>query len=317
MRFLTSKNGTVHVVSAQISGTRCPVVTRALNAGTWKGQRSIKPEQVANYTDCAKCGSHAAAKEITDRSAYVANNEAEVKRFNDKINNKPKSKPKEGNMTLNTLLSADEKTRAKATEHAELAVKNGWAAIVTLNEFSGLTVIATRGEETCELMYREGGFLYNPGIVFRVPGRVVPLHNSGTWRRQVSLPDGKRPVSAKPKRVGVRPKDRPVAVVVVADPEAPAEEISLTRSSLPFPHDADDIVIRDAIKGKTLYWRNNMAARVNSAKVSSNPRLIRFGVTGKASRRYVSFPETEMSKDGEIHGPERSVAIEDMLRVKG
>lgn len=310
MRFLASKTGVVHIVDARRSdpgATPCPAVARALNAGSWKGQRSLKPEAVLEMKDCAKCGTFKAAR----AALRVEDGRTEMKSMGAKVKKSRNTAP------VNQPV-ADERTTLKAKEHANLAEQHGWTVTIERNENRGLTVIATRGNESCVLTYREGGFLNNPGIVFKVPGRTVPLHNSGTWRRQVSLPEGKRPISAKPKRAGRAPKSKAEdpepeinGAVVVAE-----EVIPLNKSSLPFLLDDDDATIIDAIKGSMLYWRNNMMAKVVSARVPSRARLIRFAHTARGNRRYVSFPEAEMTKDGEIYGAERAVAIEDMLRVR-
>jgi len=315
MRFLASKSGTVHVIHAELDMSSCPVVTKAKKAGTWKGQRSLKPEAVLEMGDCINCESHKHARsEIKKDKAAAKTANAGAKKVG-KVTS-PARAPK---LAANHPV-ADERTTAKAEEHAKIAADHGWAVNVDSNNHGGLTVTAVKGDETCVLAYQRNGVLFNKEIVFKVPGRSVPLHNSGTWRRQVSLPEGKRPISAKPKRAGRAPK-----VVVAVDPGTDVtgvavvreeDTIPLNQASLPFPHDAEDIVILDHIKGRTLYWRNNMMAKVVSATVPAKARMIRFGHTGRAQRRYVSFPETTMSADGEVYGAERSVAIEDMLRVK-
>jgi hypothetical protein len=345
MRYLATKAGTAHVV---VKDSACPVVKR--NAEAWKGQRSLKPDVVLkSYKDCAKCETfkHAKAEAVPPVRRHRESPVSKVRKAErgliDSVpprlrkagenlrTKKPTAKkepvaPKARNVTAQVKSPnwpvADERTTQKVKEHIGIAEEHGWSTEVTANERRGLTLTATRGEEACVLAYRENGILWNDEIVFKVPGRTVPMHNSGTWRRQVSLPEGKRPIPARPKRFG-----RKAVVKVANGPEgaeesateptegSPEEEIPLNKSSLPFTHDADDIVIIDHIKGRTLYWRNNMMAKVVSARVPSKARLIRFGAT-KQGRRFVSFPESTMTKDGEMWGAERSVAIEDMLRVR-
>jgi hypothetical protein len=330
MRYLATKAGTAHVV---LKDSPCPVVKK--NVDSWKGQRSLKPSVVLEgYRDCAKCQTFEHARSELRKPEPVA----PKKRLAgpDYRKGRPSTgggskrlkvgKPEPRNVTPMVANGdnwpvADERTTAKAKEHMAIAEEHGWSVTVTSNNRRGLTVIASREDEICVLAYRENGILWNDEIVFKVPGRIVPMHNSGTWRRQVSLPEGKRPIPARPKRFGRKP-----AAKVANGPES-AEEVSpdgtevdgelipLNKSSLPFPIDADDLVIIDYIKGRTLYWRNNMMAKVVSANVPSKPRLIRFGET-RRGRRFVSFPESTMTKDGEMWGAERSVAIEDMLRVR-
>lgn len=340
MRFLASKAGTVHVVHAELDMSNCPAVTRAKKAGTWKGQRSIKPEEVLKLKDCSNCESFKLARseirknKAAEKTVNVGvlkvgakkapsrrrHRESPVSKIRKEARNEARNvtpQVRSGNWPV-----ADERTTLKAKEHMALAEEHGWSVEVVANDKRGLTVIASREDEACVLAYRENGILWNDEIVFKVPGRSVPMHNSGTWRRQISLPEGKRPIPARPKRFGRRKP--PVVANGPEDAEESTEEaaeidgelIPLNRSSLPFAHDAEDLVIVDYIKGRTLYWRNNMVAKVVSAQVPTKARMIRFGNTGRAQRRYVSFPEAAMTKDGEMYGPERCVAIEDMLRVR-
>jgi hypothetical protein len=300
MRYLASGAKRAHVV---VKDSPCSTVRQ--NVDAWKGQRSIKPEDVIdNYKDCAKCDTHTQARK------ELLNPQPEPKRRSNVVKL----------VTSNAIPAADERTTKKAKEHADLAREHGWDVNVTTNVRRGLTIIASKGDEICVLAYRENGILWNDEIQFKVPGRSVPMHNSGTWRRQVSLPEGKRPVPARPKRFSNRKPSVGISLSEVGnsdetEDETEADVIPLNKSSLPFLKDADDAEIADAIKGQMLFWRNNMAAKVASARVPTKTRMIRFNLT-KHGRRFVSFPETEFTKDGEMWGAERSVAIEDMLRVR-
>lgn len=332
MRYLATKAGTAHVITKD---TSCPIVKR--NVDAWKGQRSLKPSVVlSEYKDCAKCetfeNARAELRQLKENAATADYNRREVNRLNRSSgpqSKKPAGKrPKARNVTPQVRPGdnwpvADERTTLKAKEHANIAEEHGWSVQVTANERRGLTVIASKGDEICVLAYRENGILWNDEIRFKVPGRSVPMHNSGTWRRQVSLPEGQRPISARPKRFGRKPKLNGIERSESANSEPTEDEIDgdvipLNVASLPFSKDDDDLIIVDAIKGMELFWRNNMMQKVVSARVPSKARMIRFGVTGREpnQRRCVSFPESEMSKDGEIYGAERTVAIESMLRVR-
>jgi hypothetical protein len=300
MRYIATTTRRAHVV---VKSSPCSIVNQ--NVDAWKGQRSLKPEDVIdNYKDCARCDTHnQARKELT-------NPQPEPKRRSNVVKL----------VTKDSVPVADERTTKKAQEHADLAREYGWEVKITSNVRRGLTVIASKGDEICVLAYRENGVLWNDEIRFKVPGRSVPMHNSGTWRRQVSLPEGKRPIPARPKRFGNKRPAGPISSSESANSEETedentAEVIPLNSSSLPFLKDDEDAIIADAIKGQVLYWRNNMMAKVVSARVPTKARMIRFSYT-KHGRRFVSFPETEFTKDGEIWGAERSVAIEDMLRVR-
>lgn len=322
MRFLASKNGTVHVIHAELDMSSCSVVTRAKNAGTWKGQRSLKPEEVLKKGDCLNCESHKLARQEIRRAKRSSTT---VLKEDGILWPRKKKAPARAPRDVTPMAKgdnwpvADERTTLKVKQHVAIAEEHGWRVNVAQNTRRGLTLTATKGDEICVLAYRENGILWNDEIVFVVPGRRVPMHNSGTWRRQVSLPEGQRPIPARPKKFGRKPSPsveiNGVAKELVEESDEVTEEIPLNKSSLPFNKDDEDLIIIDYIKGRTLFWRNNMMAKVVSAGVPSKPTLIRFGET-KHGRRFVSFPESTMTKDGEIWGAERSVAIDDMLRVR-
>lgn len=328
MRFLASKTGVVHVVDRKLSGEEklCPVVSRSLNAGSWKGQRSIKPEEVLKMKDCERCETFKHARSeirLNKRAKQQANAGVTMVGGRRAAKKGPVARNAAAQVSGDNWPVADERTTLKAKEHKAIAEEHGWTVTVAQNERRGLTIVAAKGDELCVLAYRENGILWNDEIRFKVPGRSVPMHNSGTWRRQVSLPEGQRPISARPKQFGRKKSSIPVEMPESANGDHPedginGEVIPLNVAALPFSKDDDDLIIVDAIKGMELFWRNNMMQKVVSARVPSKVRMIRFGVTGREpnQRRCVSFPESEMSKDGEIYGAERTVAIESMLRVR-
>lgn len=308
MRFLNTKSGTVHVdTSASCSTAKHMMVTKA-----WKGRRSLTPEQALEYKDCAKCESHKLARsKIREAKAVPLTKNAKaiesLKKRHEKI------------MT-------EDKGNIAAHEHAKLAEEHGWTTTFEHEEPNGWLVTATKDDETVQVAWVNGKVDY-PRVIAVFPTYTFWLKNTSQWRRQVMLPESERPASRESKTAR-KPKPKVVAEKVVAAIHGEAngvavaveDEVKFNMTSLPFPHDAEDIELTNAIRGKVLYWRNNMAAKVNHATVPSNPRVIRVSRHVRSQRRIVSFPESHTTKVNgalmELLGAERSVAVEDMIRVR-
>jgi hypothetical protein len=302
MRYMKTKAGTAHI--AGLPDSLCPVVRRAARTGEWKGIRSLKPEQVLELKDCSKCQSHKAAK-------------SELK---------PKPKPPK-RAAFNSKQAVAERLRRQpvpgdkgeiaANEHAKLATEHGWHVEVMPGRDEWV-VVATKGDEMVQVAWVNGKVDY-PRVIAVFPSYTFWLKNTTQWRRQVSLPEGERPAPREPKRSRkprTESKTEPRVINGTSVEEDPQKLFKTT--SLPFASDDEDFVIIDALKGHELFWRNNMAAKVNRATVPMNTRLIRVAVSPKSGRRFVSFPEAhgyDSVAAREVLGAERSVAIEDMIKV--
>lgn len=347
VRFLATKTGTVHVVDRDPSdrgGTSCPTVGRMLNAGSWKGQRSLKPEAALAGNDCTKCETHKTARrEIRLNKAHVrptvpgrrpntATNAAEIKadaksrlaKHQSRTRLRHDSKTQEVNLKpKEPEAPIQDKGQRLADEHAKLAKDHGWIVEVQHVTDSEWLVIARKGDEWVQAAWIDGKVDY-PRVIAVFPSYTFWLKNTTQWRRQVSLPDSERPAKREPKN---RPPRVPVASrsVLAVDPglngavvvEVEGDGIKFNSTDLPFAKDAPDAEIIDLLRGHILHWRNNFASKIEKAEVPTVTRLIRISEHPTNGRRIVSFPEVaDYTKDGVVYGCERSVAIDQMIKVR-
>jgi hypothetical protein len=311
-----------------------------LNSGAWKGQRSLTPEQALELNDCAKCETHKTARrEIRNAKKEPT---APKQKLTGPDQTKGRSRSGGGSKRLKVgresyahgvtvpdadaeiIASADDKGQRLALEHAALAREHGWDASVTNPNPTEWVVVAKKGDESVQAAW-VGGKVDYPRIVAFFPTHQFWLKNTTQWRRQVSLSDSERPASREPKgrppkvpapkRIMALDSGEPAGAAIASVPEEDGVKFSMT--SLPFGRDETDTVIIDALKGRKLYWRNNFAGKVNSAEVPSSARSIRISEHPTNGRRIVSFPEVaDSSKGGEVLGCERSVAIDQMIKVR-
>ena len=215
--------------------------------------------------------------------------------------------------------NSDEKGHQLAQEHAKLAEDHGWVVELLPNTDNGWKVVAKQDDCTATVAWVNGKVDY-PSNVAEFPTHTFWLKHTAQWRRQITLPENERPASRTPKQTTRRANQerKPVqeATPVINGDEPESVPFNLT--SLPFAHDDEDAIVIGQIRGRRLFWRNNLAQRVSHADVPSNPRVIRLAAHPKSGRRIVSFPEVAeySAQHGEILGGERSVALEDMIRVR-
>lgn len=328
VRFLATKAGTVHVVDRSPSdkGTSsCPIVGRMLNSGEWKGRRSLSPDAALDLKDCAKCETHKLAK----AEIRAAKGKARVQR--------PLSGPDHPRSVRNNgggskrlkvastpLPPIEDKGQRLADEHAKLAKDHGWAVDVAVDPLTGpgprtWIVVARKGDERVQAAWTDGKVNY-PLVIAFFPTHQFWLKNTTQWRRQVSLPDSERPAKREPK---TRPPRVPASEKIAGAIEAPVdavpetEGIKFNSTQLPFEKDALDAEVIDLLKGRKLYWRNNFASKIENAEVPGNARMVRIAEHPTNGRRIVSFPEVAgYDKDGPVYGCERSVAVDQMIKVK-
>ena len=206
-----------------------------------------------------------------------------------------------------------------AKEHAELAEQHGWSVKVR-HEGPTWTVMAEQDGCTATVAWSNGKVDY-PKVMAAFRTHEVWLKNTTQWRRQIMMPKDERPAQS----------DRPVSKrKVKSQPEPAAAEINgyatleesaglqYNITNLPFARDDEDGVIIDLIRGRTLYWRNTLAERVDHAQLPDGTKTIRISAHPRTGRRIVSFPEShgwDAKTATEVLGAERSVALDQMIRL--
>lgn len=344
VRFLASKAGTVHVADG--SGG-CPVVRRAIRTREWHGRKSLSPEAALDLKDCMKCETHKAARrEIRLNRAATKKANAGVttigvgpqKRLRhdgtiQEVDLKPrrplsgpdhpKSVRNNGGGSKRLKVAAtpeppiEDKGQRLADEHAKLAKDYGWAVDIQHVSEKEWIVVARKGDESVQAVWVNGK-VDHPRVVAFFPTHTFWLKHTTQWRRQVTLPDSERPAKREPKSRPRRvPADAKVADSIDAPVEIETDGVKFNSTDLPFAKDAPDTEIIDLLRGRILHWRNNFASKIEKAEIPTVTRLIRISEHPTNGRRIVSFPEVaDYTKDGVVYGCERSVAIDQMIKVR-
>lgn len=311
VRFMSTKTGKVHVVSTKARDekeSKCPVVKKGHVEGTWGRKKGVSPDAALAMDECIKCATHHVAKAMTETpERKQAARKEQTKETIRKLGNQDKKvaaldkQPKR----RGPKVSRPETMKEKCQEHAELAKQNGWRATVEQTGNNEWTCTATKGQETLKLVYQDGRTIWSR--VTLASGVEVRLRNSANWRKHAMgqskiksdyTPRGRAGSKAATKRA-------------VIDDDAPRK--------LPFNLEDDDDNIISALGGRQITWRLSMARTLDSAVIPKRSRNVRITAHPKSGRRMISFhelhaPETE--ERGEQLGPERTVYLDKILRVR-
>lgn len=284
IRFMTTKSGTVHVVGGD---GNCSVVTKAMSSGQWKGKRSLKPEQVKEFTDCKTCGSHKLARQQAKQQGKPVDKQQGKRRG-------PKRNDPNRGETL-------------AKEHAAFAKKHGWGATSKQTATTEWTAYANdkHTKQQARIIYLDGRCVL--ARVVLEDGREVRLYNSKNWKRQIELAPDKRP-----GRDGHGTTVRGTSVKSKkAVKNGKVKDVDLAKL-LPFdPAKASDEAVLESVVGKSVVWRNGMSGGVESAVVPVRSRNSRITTHPKSGRRMLSFYE----QAGRHLAGERTVYVDKILKV--
>lgn len=228
----------------------------------------------------------------------------------------PKVKPKPRATKTGPLSVGGDAEKAGLLK--EFAEEHGWKVKVSEDK-PGLKLVAKRGKETITCWFDGGkydlvriGYIEVEGASWRGnlraahacrrqmanEGRDRPHPNPGAGR---SAPRGKR-------------EEEPT-------PETESPEDAFKR--VPFLVDDDDLTIIDAIKGKSIRWRNGVSGVVEEAQLPAEVKgkkrdKIVLKTHPTKNRRILEF----LAVDGfdsatgrEVYGQERAVAIDKIIRV--
>lgn len=215
--------------------------------------------------------------------------------------------------------------REKAEALAAFAKEHGWETTVDPAD-PGLVVVAVRGAETIQCWFVDGKYdtaRHAKLIVGNWTGKLRGVHGC---RKQMANEGRDRPHpkpgvgrSAPRKGKGNKADDE-----VIPEDESPED----AKRRVPFSIDDPDIDIIDAIKGKTIRWRNGVSNSIEEAWLPSAVRpkrgsreakrdVITITTHPKKKTRMVTFLTvlSVSSEDGEQYGPERTVALDKIVRV--
>lgn len=232
---------------------------------------------------------------------------------------KPAAEPKKPSMTKSgprsTASAKDgDPSKAKAQLLADHGTEHGWATRIEKDD-QGWVVWAERGNETIWAPFVDGKFdetRYGTLTVGNWTGKLRAAH---ACRRQMHGEGRDKPFPEPGKgRTGAR---SPKAEVV---PEDESPEDAARR--VPFLLDDDDLTVLDAIKGKTIRWRNGKSNHIEEGWVPSQSKRTVLKAHPKSPEvpgaRILSFFVVDSIVEGrEQYGGERNVRLDKIIRVVG
>lgn len=348
---MIGKGKVVHVVRTKAAdlktggdGSQCPAVRKAWVAGSIKpSAKGVSPEAAQSLDECGRCHTHDVARAVALMNESPAEKRAKAVEKRDDVmarakGAKPKPKPKDKpvkaakakaekapkepkepkapSMTKSGPRSTGSGEMDKANQLVAFAKEHGWKTTLE-KDGQHWRVTAVRGAETINVWYIDGKYdvaRHAEVVVGSWSGKLRGAHQA---RRQMANEGRDRPHPEPGKgRSGPRKKtdDEPVP----AD-ESPED----ARRRVPFALDDDAVAIIDAIKGKTIRWRNSTAKTVEEAtlpdKANGRKReVISITEHPKNKTRILNFLSVvSMSEDGPVYGPERFVALDKITRVIG
>lgn len=327
--------------------SQCTQARKAIVAGkvNYKS-KGISPEAALTLDGCEACATHSVAEaqidpEVKREAARDRRDEVLARARGTKAKKKPKkidvagtktakAKERKTSMTKSgprsTASRADgDPTYTKAKMLADFATEHGWEAVIEKDDDTGHTYVrATRGDEVITAWYIDGKYDINRHAETRVGSWTGKLRGAHACRRQMAG-EGRDRIHPEPGKGRTGPRKKTEADEVPED-ESPED----AAKRLPFSADDPDVFIIDAIKGKTIRWRNGVSNSIEEAWLPSKAEaastkkgkpgrsLIEITAHPKTGRRMVSFLTVASVNDhGEVYGPERIVNLDKIVRVVG
>jgi hypothetical protein len=328
---LLGKSKWVHVITTKakdLKTSQCQQVRKYHVAGKVPKGKGMSPDAASALDPCPHCDAKRLIKIAIKESMTPEQRKAESKAKRDetlaKMQPKKKGKakkaasksgkPKKVTKSGGNVSSGDNKGKAEAL--AAFAKEHGWKAKVA-DANPGLLVTAVRGAETIRCYFVDGKYDTTRHASLEVGDWTGKLRGVHGCRKQMAGEGRDRP-HPKPGqgRSGPRPGRRKDAEEI---PEDESPEDAMRR--VPFSVDDDPIVVIDAIKGKTIRWRNGTSNLIEEAWLpgaADGKKRSKIAITQhpKTGRRMVNFlTVTAITEHGEQYGPERSVYLDKIVRV--
>lgn len=334
----------VHTAAYDRKNSECPQVRKYMVAGKIDYKdKGISPEAALSLDECDRCVTHKVAQSLIPaaskrEAAKEARDEVmdRAKGGKKKTKAKVKSTPKAGgpqkerkpSMTKSGPRSVASRAdgdpaQAKAKQLIEFAEEHGWSAKLSKDDVTGHWVVtAKRGDEVITAWYIDGKYDINRHAETRVGSWVGKLRGAHACRRQMAG-EGRDRVHPEPGKGRTGPRAKSKAEDVPPEDESPED----AARRVPFLLDDDEGEILDALLGKVIRWRNGVSGSVEEATVpferrpnrkSAKRDVVSISEHPKTHRRILAFLEVAgVTEDGEVYGPERSVALDKIVRVIG
>lgn len=314
-------------------GSGCQQVRKYTVAGKINYKSSLSADAALALDDCIQCHTHDVARslmpkptkeerqakrdETLKKMADSRKTDGQRKREAKKAGKAPKE-AKPGKKTKSGPRSVGGDDRSKAEALAAFGKEHGWTTGVD-EANPGLVVTAVRGAETITCFFVDGKYDTTRHASVEVNGWTGKLRGVHGCRNQMAGEGRDRPhPNPGTGRSGPRKKDRG------DEPDVPEDESPEdAHRRVPFAIDDDAVVIIDAVKGKTIRWRNGTSGAMEEAWLPGDAKgkkrsKIEIVDHPKENRRIIRFfTVTSITEHGEQYGPERSVFLDKITRVVG
>lgn len=318
---------TVRTKTWDLKNSQCLQVRKYQVADKIKG-KGISPEAASVLEPCLSCDTAAAIRSVTPKSAKAEERKAKRDDVIEKIRaeQKPvgkKSKAKSGDKPIKTpkpkatkvgVRSTGSGERDKATQLMDFAKEHGWKPSIGDGE-PGLLVTLKKGDQTILCWYIDGKYDIARHAKIVVGSWEGKLRGAHQCRRQIAGEGRDKPYPNPGQgRSGPRHKSE-------EDEPPPDESPEDAARRVPFTMEDDDIAIIDAIKGRTIKWRNTLNNTIESAWVPASPEgkktpKIYMQAHPKTGERMVTFMTVmSVNEHGEVYGATRTVSLGKIIRV--
>lgn len=301
--------------------------------------KGLSPEAASALDACPNCGTAEVLAGLTDtpeaRKEKSADFMHRMREENRPKTGKGKAKKVKGNLTdpdgskrkarkAGGMRSSGDSTKEKADTLVAFAIESGWDANAVIVEGEpGILVQAARDNEVIQCWFVDGKYDSTrpasvtvgswSGKLRGVHGCRKQMANEGRDRPHPEPGKGRSAPRGKSKKTDEQPED------VVPEDESPED----ARKRVPFLIDDDDATIIEAIKGKTIRWRNGLSGQMHEAQLPGKVKgakrdLIVIDVHPKTGKKVVDFLEVVGRDEGrDVYGPERIVALDKIVRLIG
>lgn len=347
IRFTTlGKSKFVHVARTKAQdlkskgGSECQQVRKFQVANTVP-KKGLSPEAAAALEPCQSCNATThiitalkASQSPEDRKAAAADRTALVReRASGKkprkaakvkaVKAEKAEKPKKTSMTKSgprsVVSGAEDGAKAKAELLAAFGDEHGWKSKLLKDADTGHWVLVqSKGDAVINTYFIDGKYDVGRHAEIIVGEWNGKLRGAHAVRRQMSLEGRDRPYPSPGKGRSVPHTSAKADEDSVPDDESPQDA---TRR-VPFLIDDDASTIIEAVKGKVVRWRNGVSNGVEEARLSAEvkgKKRDRITITEhpQTGKRMINFMTVVSMSDGaENYGPERSVYLDKIVRVK-
>lgn len=324
------------------NGSQCQMVRKAQVAGTIPKGKGLSPEAASALDPCPNCETDVAIQAALKSSQTPEDRRAEAKAKADEVRDrasgkkprkaakvaKPKAEkaskaPRQPSMTKSgprsVVSGVEDAAKAKAELLMTFGDEHGWSSSLDKDKDSGHWVVTSkRGNEVIHTFYIDGKYDVGRHAEIVVGSWSAKLRGAHAVRRQMAMEGRDKPHPEPGKgRGGPRKKDDEDAVPEHESPED-------ARKRVPFNMDDPASEIIEAIKGKTIRWRNGVSNTIDEAWLPADShgkkrdKIRVYDHPKTPGRRMVEFlTVVAVNEDGELYGPERTVALDKIVRVKG